>query len=305
MHHGPGRRILALPSYRLPFVAETLGVPFGDHHDALADARYVAGLLNTMADRASATSIHELATAHQVIVGHMEAGAYRSSVSRSGTTALVQPDSNPDADPDGPLFGKVVVFTGSLTSMRPSGRVGDDRTRRRDPGEVDHQANDVMVVGNLNPARLRPGEHLSGKARRAFKLQDAGQQIEVMTEMDFIHALQGGREDPWQLIAGDAGLPGSVAPVLGPRRRPFTNLPRYPMRTTGTGSTASFATPTDGRRAANRATTAALPYRPTRRGSIETGTSAAPGATRTSNVDASERWQSTGTDPLSARRRRT
>lgn len=75
---------------------------------------------------------------------------------------------------------------------------------------------------------LRPGEHLSGKARRAFELQDAGQQIEVMTEMDFIRALQGGREDPWQLIARDAGLPGSVAPVLGPRRRPFTNLAQIP-----------------------------------------------------------------------------
>ena len=222
------RRILALPSYRLPFVAETLGVPFGDHHDALADARCMAGLVNAMADRAGVTSIHELATAHQVFVGHMEAGAYRSSVSRSGTTALVQPDTNPDADPDGPLFGKVVVFTRALTSMRRQdawemtahvGGIPEKSTTKR---------TNVLVVGDLNPAMLRPGEHLSGKARRAFELQDAGQQIEVMTEMDFIRALQGGREDPWQLIAGDAGPPGSVAPVLGPRRRPFTNLAQIP-----------------------------------------------------------------------------
>lgn len=52
----------------------------------------------------------------------------------------------------------------------------------------------VLVVGDLNPAVPRPGEHLSGKARRAFELQDAGQQIEVMTEVDFVRALQGGRE---------------------------------------------------------------------------------------------------------------
>lgn len=74
----------APPSYRLPFVAETLkGCRSVTTHDALTDARCVAGLVNTMAEQVGAT------------------GVYRSSVSRSGTAASVQPDANPDADPDG------------------------------------------------------------------------------------------------------------------------------------------------------------------------------------------------------------
>jgi len=81
------RRALSIPSYRLPFVAETLGLPTGRHHHALEDARCVAAIVNTLARQRGATSIHDLAAAHQVVVGRMDAGTYRSSVSRSGAAA--------------------------------------------------------------------------------------------------------------------------------------------------------------------------------------------------------------------------
>lgn len=212
------RRALSLPSYRLPFVAETLGLPLARHHHALTDARCVTDVVNTLAARSGATTIHDVAQTHQVLIGHMEAGIYRSSVSRSGTAALVRPDLNEDADADGPLYGKVVVFTGALTSMRRQdawtltahvGGIPEKSTTRR---------TNILVVGDLNPALLRPGEHLSGKARRAFELQDAGQPIEVMTEVDFIRALQGGREDPWEVISGQDSPP-TLVHATGARRR--------------------------------------------------------------------------------------
>jgi len=210
------RRALSLPSYQLPYVADVLQVPLGRHHHALDDARCTAAITNALARRVEATTIHELAAAYQVVVGHMEGGVYRSSVTRSG--ALIRPELNQDADPEGPLYGKVVVFTGALSSMRRQ----DAWTLTAHVGGIPEKnvtkRTNILVVGDLNPAHLRPGEHLSSKARRAFELQDAGQEIEVMTEMDFIRALQGGREDIWEVIT-DQDEPPAV-PILyrGPRR---------------------------------------------------------------------------------------
>lgn len=47
----------------------------------------------------------------------------------------------------------------------------------------------VLVIGDLDPAVLIPGAITSGKAARAFALQAKGQEIEVMTEEDFLRSL--------------------------------------------------------------------------------------------------------------------
>lgn len=44
----------------------------------------------------------------------------------------------------------------------------------------------VLVLGDINPAVLRPGADLTAKARKAFELQGKGEDIEVMTEDDFL-----------------------------------------------------------------------------------------------------------------------
>ena len=51
----------------------------------------------------------------------------------------------------------------------------------------------VLVIGEMDPARLRPGMSLSGKARKAALLQEAGQDIELMTEADFLEHIAGGQ----------------------------------------------------------------------------------------------------------------
>ncbi|WP_284284912.1 hypothetical protein [Arsenicicoccus piscis] len=50
-------------------------------------------------------------------------------------------------------------------------------------------------MGDINPASLRPGSKVTGKARKAFALQGKGQAIEVMTEDDFVRCLAGQRLD--------------------------------------------------------------------------------------------------------------
>ena len=47
----------------------------------------------------------------------------------------------------------------------------------------------ILVIGDINPAVLAPGVATTGKAARTYALQDQGQDIEVMTEDDFLRSL--------------------------------------------------------------------------------------------------------------------
>lgn len=186
------RRALALPTYRLPYVAESLGFELREHHDALADARAVVDVVSGLAAESGAATLDELAASVGVRIGFMASGVYKGSVSTSGGVGpLVRPELNPDADVDGYLYGRVIVFTGKLMSMDRRiawhecsgiGALAEENVTKR---------TNVLVVGDINPAVLRPGSEITGRARRAFELQDKGQPIEVMTEDDFIRCLDG------------------------------------------------------------------------------------------------------------------
>lgn len=82
------RRALALPTYRLPFLAETMGIAFDDHHDALADATAVVEVVARLAETQHAGDLLTLANSLDVCVGRMGGGIYRGSVAiAAGATA--------------------------------------------------------------------------------------------------------------------------------------------------------------------------------------------------------------------------
>jgi DNA polymerase-3 subunit epsilon len=186
------RRALSLPSYGLPFVVDALGGSFDSHHDPLEDARAVVEVIRGLARANGVRDLRDLARSLHVCIGHMASGVYKNSVaiSRGGLSGLLRSELNPDADPDGYLYGRVVVFTGMLLSMTRQiawdecsrvGAIAERSTTKR---------TNVLVIGDINPAVLRPGSDLTEKARRAFELQDKGQDIEVMTEDDFVRCLE-------------------------------------------------------------------------------------------------------------------
>jgi len=188
------RQAFSLPSYRLPFVTEACGITLEGHHDALADARAVVDIVRGMAALGGVTDLHELAALHGVCVGRMESGIYTGSVgTASGSGRLVAADANADADRDGYLYGRVVVFTGALMSMTRQGAWDEVVRSGGSPESGTTKRTNVLVLGDFNPANLRPGATYSGKARKAFELQDKGQDIELMTEADFLRLL-GGRD---------------------------------------------------------------------------------------------------------------
>lgn len=186
------RRALTLPTYRLPFVAESLGFDLEDHHDALADANAVVEIVARLAARQGVADIQSLADSIGVGLGRMSRGTCRGSVAvRAGSGGFMPIEVNPDADPSGYLYGRVVVFTGTLLSMTRDLARQECAHVGAIPEQSITKRTNVLVMGDINPAVLRPGSNVTGKARKVFELQAKGQEIEVMTEDDFLRCLDG------------------------------------------------------------------------------------------------------------------
>ena len=184
------RRSQQLPSYRLPFVAEALGLPLLSHHDAADDARAAALIAIAMSRlHPAGDDVHALAAALGVHVGSMAAGIYTGCVQIGTGHRLTRPDINADADPTHALYGQAMVFTGALMTM--TRQVAWDTVARlgaiAETG-VNKRTN-ILVVGDLNPATLAPGMETTAKTAKVFRLQAKGQLIELMTEDDFLRAL--------------------------------------------------------------------------------------------------------------------
>jgi hypothetical protein len=102
---------------------------------------------------------------------------------------LIRPGANPDADPDHPFYGQVIVFTGALMS-RTRQMAWDDVARVGGIPELSvTRHTNVLVIGDINPAVLAPGMVTTGKAAKVFALQAKGQDIELMAEDDFLRSL--------------------------------------------------------------------------------------------------------------------
>jgi DNA polymerase III subunit epsilon len=187
------RRAFRLPPYRLPFVAAECNVELTGRHQVLINARGAALVTVALARQHRASTPGDLADALDIRVGHLEPDRYVPCARRdrrgSGRDRLVAPDASPDVDPDHPLYGQVIVFTGTLKT-RTRQQAWDDVARVGGIPEkgVTGRTN-ILVIGDLNPAVLTPGATTTGKAARAFTLQGNGQDIEVMTEDDFIRSL--------------------------------------------------------------------------------------------------------------------
>ena len=188
------RRAFRLPSYRLPFVAAECDVSLVRHHQAIDDARCAALIAAAMARKQGADTLAQLAQSFDVRIGHMEEGRYTPSARGSqgahgGAYKLFRPDANLEANPEHPFYGRILVFTGALQSQTRQMawetvvKVGGIP----EPGVT--QRTNILVIGDINPAVLAPGVITTGKVAKVFALQAKGQDIEVMTEDDFLRSL--------------------------------------------------------------------------------------------------------------------
>jgi DNA polymerase III epsilon subunit-like protein len=187
------RRAFKLPSYRLPFVAAECGVTLANHHQADADARCAALIAIAMATLQGADTLPQLAQALGVRIGRVEDRTYIASQRRyssnGGRYILARPDASQDGDRDHPFYGRVIVFTGALGS-RTRQEAWEDVAKVGGIPELGvTKRTNVLVIGDNEPHSLTPGSVTTGKAAKAFALQEKGHEIEVMTEDDFLRSL--------------------------------------------------------------------------------------------------------------------
>lgn len=153
--------------YGLRPVADMLGITF-NHHDAEEDAR-AAGEILLHAIRESGLSVPEwLVRAYRPITS-----------SSSGSSERHTRDGNPE----GPLYGETVVFTGALSMPR---REAADLAAAAgcDVGAGVTKCTTLLVVGDQDVTKLA-GHSKSSKHRTAEANIEKGQPIRILRETDF------------------------------------------------------------------------------------------------------------------------
>jgi DNA polymerase III subunit epsilon len=152
--------------YGLSNVATHFGIDY-QAHDALEDAR-CAGLLLLRAIAETGISPEQWLLRVKKPI-HLIPHA-NSQLSKDG-------------NPDGELFGEIVVFTGALTIPRgEAAELAVDAGCRVDDGITRHTT--MLVVGDQDLRKLA-GYDKSSKQRKAEKLIADGQHIRILGESDF------------------------------------------------------------------------------------------------------------------------
>ena len=150
--------------YGLSNVARNFGIAY-QAHDALEDARCAGSLLLRAVAESGLNPEQWLTRSAQPI------------------HASIHPQFGKEGNPDGELFGEIVVFTGSLSIPRHEAadsaaeagcRVEDDVTKHTT----------LLVVGEQDLRKLA-GQERSLKHRKAERLIAKGQSIRILGESDF------------------------------------------------------------------------------------------------------------------------
>ncbi len=183
------------PSWGLKALAAEFGIPLS-HHDPVSDARAAGLLWLALSERFNATH-PELLALHGYRLGHCDLSAYRpysnAQPSSSGSSSSFSvKDFTPRAepDPDGLLFAKKMVFTGTLGCMprREAFQAAVD-AGAVPTGSVSMRT-DYLVVGTIDLRRVGDSG-LSSKHRKAVGLATEGSKIQIIDEDQFICLLAG------------------------------------------------------------------------------------------------------------------
>jgi DNA polymerase-3 subunit epsilon len=189
-----GRRTYDLASYRLPFIAEAAGVQFSSsaHHGALYDADVAGKVLLDIAAKNDASNLQALTETLGTRLGELRPDMWRGCCVKShgggggAKTSAKDAVINADADPDHPLYGMGVTFTGALASMTRADAQQLVANFGGQPLDSVSKKTNLLVFGEQDASKLRPGAKQSSKYEKAVSLRAAGAAIEVISEADFL-----------------------------------------------------------------------------------------------------------------------
>lgn len=152
--------------YGLKNVAKTFGIKFR-HHDAGEDVRVTAEILLRAAD-----------------TGTFDLDAWAKNGPPRRATSRYEPAIKLDGNPDGPLYGLQMVFTGTLSIGRAEAAKLAAKLGLSVNAGVTKKTS-LVVVGDQDIRKPEWGEK-SGKHRKAEELIAKGLDILILSESDFL-----------------------------------------------------------------------------------------------------------------------
>lgn len=150
--------------YGLVSVCNAIGYHF-KHHDALEDAKAAGNIILAAIAQTGLNLDDWLTRVRQPIDPNFEQRIAR------------------DGNPDGELYGEVLVFTGALTIPRREAADVASRIGCEVDASVSKRTT-ILVVGDQDVQKLA-GHEKSSKQRKAGQLIHAGQSIRILRETDF------------------------------------------------------------------------------------------------------------------------
>lgn len=161
---GLGRNDTDVRAMAWPASPADLGIEF-DHHDALEDARAAAEIV-----------LRASAVAGLDVEGWLR--RVQQPIDREGFAPIRR-----EGNPEGPLYGQVLVFTGTLElPRREAADLAATAGCKVDNGVTKNTT--LLVVGDQDACRLA-GYEKSSKHRKAEVLIAKGQPIRILRETDF------------------------------------------------------------------------------------------------------------------------
>ncbi|WP_433228566.1 exonuclease domain-containing protein [Actinomadura formosensis] len=178
-----------LLAYKLPVLADALGIELPRHHDAGDDARAAAQVMLAALKRQGTAALDDLLAVHRIRMGSYRGGARQGCKYWGATRREPSPDADPDADPDNPFYGLTICFTGSLPDMTKA--VAAKRIAALGAWTSDNvtRSVDLLVVGGIKPHQLAPRATKTGKLAKAERLRDSGHDITVIDDEEFYELL--------------------------------------------------------------------------------------------------------------------
>lgn len=191
------KTIPGLPSYTLDSVYRNLfGKEMENHHSACDDASACAEVLMECLSRNNISSRNDLEDIFKLRIGHISPESYRNqrakdshSSGSSGTWKQVKASEIvgdvEKNNPDSYFYGKRVCFTGAMSFSARKDLQQYIADIGGEPTDGVTKKTDILVVGQQD-FRVVGDSGMSTKQRKAMDLLAKGQDIEILSEADFL-----------------------------------------------------------------------------------------------------------------------
>jgi DNA polymerase-3 subunit epsilon len=191
-----------IPTTRLDYLADLLDIEFVHHNpeeDAMASATvFKKAFLKRYGLNSNQVVLNDFIDEIGLQFGHIYSDlnykpcgvpGHKNSSKPSKKTIDYEPDPNRTIDENHPLFGAKVAFTGTLTSMNRTEAFMRLMDFGGDPETNVTKKTNYLVLGEQDLWKFRPGSEVSSKMQKAIELAEAGQDIEIIGEQDFLKLL--------------------------------------------------------------------------------------------------------------------